>query len=106
MVRYTHFALALATVSFGVLHADEKQKPRGESMSSDPFEEVRVPIFQPKKAPAAGSLTDRVSRSLSASPASSTAIAERNYIDKRIFGKLRKEGIPHARNLTDFIFNY
>jgi len=83
--------------------ADQPQKkPREESMASDRFAEAHAPLFQPK-AKDAGAVTERVASSLPrlARSASGGRMARRNFIDQYIFGKMERDGVPHARLASD-----
>jgi Protein of unknown function (DUF1549)/Protein of unknown function (DUF1553) len=101
--------LATACLSFiafvsWVAGDDQRKKPREESMSSDRFAEVHAPLFQStKKSVEAGVVTERVAASLgkAGQAHSSTDLAPRNFVDVHIFGKMRRDGIPHAPLATD-----
>jgi hypothetical protein len=86
---------------------NQKKKPREESMSSDRFAEVHAPLFQStKKSAEAGVLTERVAASLgkAGQPHPSTALVPRNFVDVHIFGKMTRDGVPHALLATDAEF--
>ncbi len=80
-------------------------KPREELLSPERFSEIHSPLLAPPKSRdvSAGAVTERVARSLPSTPgASPTAIlAPRNFIDRRIFGKMLRDSVPHAGFTTD-----
>src|SRR2546426_8595718 len=80
------------------------KKPREESMSSDRFAEAHAPLFRPPNSTNAGALTDRIARSLPASANTAGDVPMRNFIDQQIFGKMRKDGVPHAPLCSDYEF--
>ncbi len=84
---------------------NQRKKPREESMPSDRFAEVHAPLFQStKKSAEAGVVTERVAASLGKVGQASTALAPRNFVDVHIFGKMRRESVPHALLATDAEF--
>ncbi len=86
------------------LLAGDSVKPKEESMSSDRFSEAHAPLFQPPKSRDSGSLTERIAPSLPASAHSGAPVPHRGYVDDEIFGKMRKDGIPHASLASDYEF--
>lgn len=68
-----------------------------ESTSSD----AHAPLFRPK-ANTASKDSDRVTAHLP-KPAAGP-VAPRNFIDEEIFGKMKRDGIPHAPLATDLEF--
>lgn len=100
-------SLGLAVCAACLLAADRPAKqPREESMRSDRFAEAHAPLFQPPKSNEAGSLTERVATSLPGNPRPSVAarVPRRNFIDEHIFGKIERDGIPHAPLASDSEF--
>ena len=95
-------AVLLCTV--GLLYADDAAKPREESMRSDRFADAHAPLFQPPKSQDAGALTAKVAGSLPAAPGTAVDVPVRGFIDRFIFGKLQRDGIPHAPLSNDFEF--
>ena len=81
---------------------DAPKKLREESMQSDRFAEAHAPLFRPPNSTNAGALTDRIARSLPAGAAASGDAPIRNYIDEQIFGKMRRDGVPHAPISSDY----
>ena len=90
--------------TLGVLSAAEAAKPREESMRSDRFAEAHAPLFQPPKSNQAGALTQKIAASLPRSGAAAVSVPVNNFIDKFIFAKIAKDGIPHAPLSTDYEF--
>lgn len=60
---------------------------------------VHAPLFQQRKPAQAGAITERVTSGMSKPAAGS--VPRRNFIDHHIFGKMEKDGIPHAPLATD-----
>ena len=83
------------------LLAQQQSKPvkPAEDMSKMP-PEAHAPLFQAPKTVDAGSLTDRLTAGLPAL-AAGPRLTPRNFIDEQIFGKMQREGIPHAPLATD-----
>ena len=83
------------------LLAQQQSKPvkPAEDMSKMP-PEAHAPLFQAPKTVDAGALTDRLTAGLPA-PAAGPRLTPRNFIDEQIFGKMQREGIPHAPLATD-----
>src|SRR5262249_50320077 len=61
--------------------------------------DAHAPLFRPKTTQA-GKLTERLTSDL-ARPAVSGPVPHRNFIDDEIFGKMKRDGIPHAPLATD-----
>ncbi|OYW13474.1 MAG: hypothetical protein B7X34_00150 [Acidobacteriia bacterium 12-62-4] len=64
------------------------------------LEQTHAPLYQPpaQKAKAAAALTHQVARP-KAGPR--VPIARVNFIDQHVFGRMQKDGIPHAALATD-----
>jgi hypothetical protein len=104
-----------AVLSFGValcgLAAERTSTPkaqpaaREEAISPERFSEAHAPIFNNKKPGAdVGSVTDRVARTLPPALASSSPLKPRNFVDRHIFGKMGRDGVPHAALASDTEF--
>src|SRR5262249_3691146 len=92
----------LCVASALIWAADEKpRKAQVEPMSQDRFSEIHAPLFQPPKSNDAGALTEKVAGSLPRTQAKSAPVAKRNFIDERIFGKMKRDGVPHAALTSD-----
>jgi hypothetical protein len=63
--------------------------------------EVHAPLFRAPKTTEAGSLTDRVTAGMPKPAASTARIPRANFIDKHIFGKIERDGIPHSPPADD-----
>src|SRR5438309_9632823 len=70
---------------------------------SDMSADAHAPLFRPK-APDAGKTTARLAGGLPAARTDSAAIPHRNFIDDEIFGRMKRDGIPHAPLATDSEF--
>ena len=74
--------------------------PKAKSDMAEMPADAHAPLFRPK-APPSGRLTERLSTALPKVEASSAPIPHRNFIDDEIFGKMERDGIPHAGLTTD-----
>src|SRR4051794_4165925 len=95
----------LASSAFVCLGADskpDKKAPSKSDMSEMPAE-VHAPLFQ-QKTPQAGKLTERVTAELPKPPINSAPVPHRNFVDDSVFGKMERNGIPHAPLSTDLEF--
>src|SRR6266850_5782383 len=88
-----------AAVCFAADSPKQQTKPPADTsnMSSD----VHAPLFQGPKSLDAGAATERLAGSLPRAAAKSEPVPHRNFIDDRIFGKMEKDGVPHAPLATD-----
>src|SRR6266852_5850356 len=77
----------------------QQTKPHADksNMSSD----VHAPLFQGPKSLDAGAATERLAGSLPGGAVKSEPIPHRNFIDDRVFGKMERDGVPHAPLATD-----
>jgi len=80
---------------------DQPRKAQVEPMSQDRFSEIHAPLFQPPKSNDAGALTARVAASLPGAKTTSAPVPRQNFIDERIFGKMERDGVPHAALTAD-----
>ena len=95
--------LLLSTVLLALpVWAAEPQRAAGADDKTVPAE-VHAPLFRPK-ASQAGRITERVTAVLPPVPGPVRQIAHRNFIDDEIFGKMRRDGVPHAPLATDLEF--
>jgi hypothetical protein len=86
-------SLLLLALPLGAQQADHSQ---------DVIDQAHRTLFQkqPDKKTAASAITAEVSSRLPAS-ASQTPVEEQNYIDKFIFERMKKDGVPHAPLASD-----
>ncbi|MDQ2900208.1 MAG: DUF1549 and DUF1553 domain-containing protein [Acidobacteriota bacterium] len=61
---------------------------------------AHAPLFRPK-GPSAGRVTERLTSALPKLIADRSPVPHRNFIDDEIFGKMKRDGIPHAPLATD-----
>src|SRR5260370_10810822 len=80
---------------------DQPKKAQVEPMSQDRFSEIHAPLFQPPKSNDAGALTARIAALLRAAKTTSAPVPRRNYVDEQIFGKMERDGVPHAALTAD-----
>jgi len=88
-------ALVFLAVSCALGADDAKQKSNTTDMSAMP-PEVHAPLFQAPKVSKAGVVTDQVTAHLPKPTAQAGRMRRSNLIDEHIFGKMEREGIPHA----------
>src|SRR5688572_12481826 len=72
----------------------QEKKPIVDSstMSSD----VHAPLFQGPKSLEAGVNTERLASGLAKPAGPIQRVPRRNFIDNHIFGKMERDGVPHA----------
>lgn len=88
--------LGLMVAGSWLLAENPAKKVREESMPPDRFAEVHAPLFRSPKSADAGALTERFASRVPASAFEKSGPVSRNFIDAHIFGKMRRDGIPHA----------
>jgi hypothetical protein len=98
MMRGLSFIVLAAAICF----AATPKKARSPVVSDDARmpAEAHAPLFAAPKSAAAGALTERVSAVLP-NVSSPAPVQERNFIDRHIFGKMKRDRIPHAAVSTD-----
>jgi hypothetical protein len=74
------------------------------AQGDDTFAGAHAPLIQPSKKPDPGALTARVAAALPSAPTTPGAIRRVNFIDDQIFGKMQRDGVPHAPLSTDAEF--
>ena len=87
--------LATSCIAGALCLAQSPKAPPKNDISEMPAE-VHAPIFRAPKAPEAGSLTHRVTASLPRPQANTAKAVRRNFIDKFLFDRMEREGIPYA----------
>src|SRR5438270_7572622 len=97
MLRFSTTALLTAATLLSQQQSNPGKPP--EDMSKMP-PSAHAPLFQAPKAVEAGAITDRVAAGLPAT-APGPRLEPRNLIDEQIFGKMQRDGIPHAPLATD-----
>jgi hypothetical protein len=75
----------------------------GQPAADDTFSGAHAPILQPSKKPDAGALTARVAAALPPGEVGGK-VRQANFIDRHIFGKMQRDGVPHAPAATDAEF--
>ena len=97
MLRIACSLLLFAGISFADSALGAEKKKADMSVMSP---EAHAPLFQPKTN-TAGTVTSRVTAGLPQPAATSGRMPRRNFIDELIFGKMERDGIPHAPLATD-----
>ncbi len=95
--------LATSILAAGLCLAQNAKSPtksKPADMSEMPAE-VHAPIFKAPRSPAAGSITERVTAALPKPAAVTEKVIRRNFIDKYLFEKMERDGVPHAPMSTD-----
>lgn len=91
----------LGVVSTVATIGQQKQQPPTPT-KPDQFEKVHESILNKvDKADEASKLTEEASRLLPAGAASTARIPRKNYIDEHVFGRIERDGIPHAGLSSD-----
>jgi len=94
-----YFALLLFAAAYASAAEGGKPDAPKTDLSAMPAE-VHAPLFKQRKPTEAGAITERVTSAMP-KPASQGAVPHRNFIDSHIFGKMQRDGIPHAPLATD-----
>ena len=74
------------------------------AQGDDTFAGAHAPLTQGSKKPDAAALTARVAAALPGSAGAAGRVRRVNYIDEQIFGKMERDGVPHAPMATDAEF--
>ena len=104
MKRLAKAGLGLFLVLFVALSvAAQKPKPQMSGQKTDRFEEAHRGLFAPRpnKAAEASRLTEQAVGTFSRTAQGSHQIVRKNLIDEHIFGRMERDGIPHARLSSD-----
>ena len=104
MKRLGH-TLACVLLTALVLSAQEQRGPREarpEVLSPEEFSEAHGSLLDRPKSNEAAELTDRLLGSEAG--AGPGPVERRNFIDDHIFGKMERDGVPHARPASDIEF--
>lgn len=85
------------------LAADNSQKTQKKPVvdSSNMAADVHAPLFQGPKTLDAGVKTERLAAGLPRPVTPSERLPRRNFIDDQIFGKIERDGVPHAPLASD-----
>lgn len=92
----------LAALTLSAQEQGESRKARPEVLSPEEFSEAHGSLFDRPKSNEAAELTDRLLGSESG--AEPGLVERRNFIDDHIFGKMERDGVPHARPASDIEF--
>jgi hypothetical protein len=92
------FLVAFSGLAFAADDSKSQKTAPVPDMAQMP-PDAHAPLFHPKTSQA-GKITERLTSELP-KPAPSSPVAHRNFIDDEIFGKMQKDGIPHAPLATD-----
>ena len=98
MLRCTATFLTLATLAV----AQQSPPLREESLTSEEFRRIHAPILQPERDAADPALlTERIAVT---AVRAGEPVQRRNFVDQAIFGKMERDGIPHAPLSNDAEF--
>ncbi len=93
--------LPLVAAAVWAADSPKPQTSPGAIDTSNMSADVHAPLFQGAKTPDAGRLTDRLTSGLPRPAAAAGRMPRRNFIDEHVFGKMERDGIPHAPLATD-----
>ena len=92
----------LAALTLSAQDQGEPREARPEVLSPEKFSETHGSLFDRPKSNEAAELTDQL---LGSEPGAVTGrVARRNFIDHYIFGKMERDGVPHAPQASDVEF--
>jgi hypothetical protein len=100
----TMLRLALTAVMVAAISLAADTKPKNVQNVEDMSKmspDAHAPLFRPPKSIDAGAVTDRLASGLPAPVADGARMARKNFIDEYIFGKMERDGVPHAPLATD-----
>jgi hypothetical protein len=88
------------------LATDNSQKKEKNPVvdSSNMSSDVHAPLFQGPRTLEAGANTERLASGLPMPVGSVQRVPRRNFIDNHIFGKMERDGVPHAPQASDLEF--
>src|SRR2546425_5972553 len=89
------------TAAFCFAADSPKQTAKPPADASNMSSDVHAPLFQGPKPLDAGAATERLAGSLPRGAVKSDPVPHRSFIDDRVFGRMQKDGIPHAPLATD-----
>jgi hypothetical protein len=97
MVRFVFAALAIAGAAMAQTQP-KSQKPPADMSQMPP--DAHAPLFRTPASNDAGALTERVAgrMEMAAKPG---RLVPRNLVDEAIFGRMQRDGIPHAPLASD-----
>jgi len=98
-MRSIPFVLLAAVGGVLLTAAEATKKAQPEALPPDRFSDAHAPLFQSAPSHDAAALTEKVAASLPASAVGT--IARRNFVDEYIFGKMERDGVPHAGLASD-----
>jgi len=93
--------LPLSAVLCWAADSNQKQQNKAVIDSSKMSSDVHAPLFQDPKPRNAGVLTERLVGGLPGGAVRAGSLRRRGFIDEQIFGKMERDGIPHAPLATD-----
>ncbi len=95
--------IALLCLSLAISAQNQNPAKDKDKMGADQFEDAHRGMFtnQTDKAKDVGQFTDQMSKSLPGDAAAVGKIERKNLVDEYIFGRIEKDGIPHAGLSTD-----
>jgi hypothetical protein len=99
-MRLSALIFATAAVCLAATPKKTETKPPVKPDDGKVAAEAHAPLFQSPGSQGAGSLTERLTSGLP-EVLSGPAVPHRNFIDAHIFGRMEREGIPHAPLASD-----
>ena len=95
-------AFLCVSVAFGA-QSPQGQAPAMTGAKAEQFEKAHEDLFLPQadRAKETGRLSEAVSKFLPGVATPSGEVTRKNFIDEHIFGRIERDGIPHAGLSTD-----
>jgi hypothetical protein len=94
-----HLALFLMAGATALAADQGKQQPPVADISQMPAE-IHAPLFKKHTSPQPGALTERLVPG-TAKSAQRETVPRRSFVDQHIFGRMQRDGVPHAPLATD-----
>jgi len=101
MVYRSLWILPLMSVLCLATDNSQKQEKNPVVDSSNMSSDVHAPLFQGPRTLEAGANTERLASGLPKPVGSVQRVPRRNFIDNHIFGKMERDGVPHAPPASD-----
>ncbi len=98
--------LLVAVLSLSLMAQTTGQKEPKEKMGADQFEDAHRGVFsnQTDRAKEVSQFTVQMSKAMPSSAESLSKMPRKNFIDEYIFGRIERDGIPHAALSSDTEF--
>ena len=102
MKRALFLSVAISVAAFSADSTKAPVKQQAPTPDIEMSPQAHEPLFRPKLRDG-GTLTQQLTAGM-ASPKPGGRVIRRNFIDEEIFGRMERDGVPHAPLATDAEF--